>query len=126
MLVVADCSNHRLALWRLRDGTVWKHLGSPGQDPGQFTFPKAVAVTEHGALVVTDRHRVQVMTIDASVLCVLDPSAFKGVGPLGRNLFSVAVCRGTDEIFVTDHANHRVVALMWSPASHVRCKFSDQ
>jgi hypothetical protein len=38
VVVVADCHPHRLAPWRLGDGTVWKHLGSEGTEPGQFQF----------------------------------------------------------------------------------------
>jgi DNA-binding beta-propeller fold protein YncE len=109
--VVADKDNNRLALWRLRDGSVWKHLGSEGTQPGQFTHPRAVAVTGSGALVVTDQHRVQVLSLDGAVLCELAPSAVVGVGRLGSNLFGVAVLPGTNEILVTDSFNHRVVAL---------------
>ncbi len=116
MVVVADLNNHRLSLWRLGDGTLWKHLGSQGKKPGQFTLPRAVAVTGAGALVVTDDHHVQVLTVDGAVLCVLDPTAVVGVGRLGRNLNGVAVYPGTDEILVTDSHDHRVVALSWSPA----------
>ncbi len=116
MVVVADCNNHRLALWRLGDGTVWKHLGSEGTEPGQFTEPQTVAVTGTGALVVTDQRGVQVLSVDGAVLCVLDPTAMvAGVGRLGIYLFGVAVYPGTDEILVTDYDNHRVVALSWSP-----------
>ncbi len=92
-----DSSNHRLAFWRLRDGTVWKHIGSEGTAPGQFTFPRAIAVTSSGALVVTDEHRVQVLTVEGAVLCVLDPTAVAGVGQLGKDLPGVAVCPGTNE-----------------------------
>ena len=56
MVVVADCHPHRLAPWRLGDGTVWKHLGSEGTEPGQLNEPSAVAVTRAGILVVTDQH----------------------------------------------------------------------
>ncbi len=115
MVVVADQGNHRLSLWRLGDGTVWKHLGSQGTEPGLFTYPQAVAVTGAGALVVTDVHRVQVLTVDGVVLCVLDPTAVVGVGRLGSFLFGVALYPGTDEILVTDSYNHRMVALSWSP-----------
>jgi hypothetical protein len=115
VVVVADWGNHRLSLWRLGDGTVWKHLGSQGLEPGQFTYPKAVAVTGAGALVVTDWYRVQVLTVDGAVLCVLDPTAVVGVGRLGFSLYGVALYPGTDEILVTDYDNHRVVALSWSP-----------
>ena len=115
MVVVADQLNDRLSLWRLGDGTVWKHLGSQGTEPGQFSYPEAVAVTGAGALVITDVCRVQVLTVDGAVLCVLDPTAVVGVGRLGRNLFGVALYPGTDEILVTDTNSHRVVALSWSP-----------
>ena len=115
MVVVADHLNHRLSLWRLGDGTVWKHLGSQGIKPGQFTYPQAVAVTGAGALVVTDAYRVQVLTVDGAVLCVLDPRAVVGVGRLRYNLSGAALYPGTDEILVTDTNNHCVVALSWSP-----------
>ena len=120
MVVVVDFFNHRLVLWRLGDGTVWKQLGSQGTEPGQFTFLKAVAVTSTGALAVTDEHRVQMLTVDGAVVCVLDPTAVVGVGQLGQLLFGVTVCADTDEILVTDLNNNRVVALTWSPASQVR------
>ncbi len=115
LVVVADQFNHRLALWRLGDGTVWKHLGSRGTEPGQFFYPQAVMVTGAGALVVTDRHCVQVLSVDGAVLCVFDPTAVVGVGRLGCDLHGVAFYLGTDEILVTDYGNHRVVALSWSP-----------
>jgi hypothetical protein len=79
-----------------------------------------VALTSTGALVVTDEHRVQVLTVDGAVACVLDPTAVVGVGRLGCDLLGVTVCTGTDEILVTDSDNHRAVALTWSPPSQVR------
>ena len=124
MVVVVDWGNHRLVLLRLGDGTVWKQLGSQGTEPGQFILPKAVAVTSTGALVVTDEYRVQVLTVDGAVVCVLDPTAVAGVGRLGLTLLGVTVCADTDEILVTDCQNHRVVALTWSPPSQVHlCSF---
>ena len=120
MLVVVDRWNHRLVLWRLGDGTVWKQLGSEGTEPGQFTCPQAVALTSTGALVVTDWNRVQVLTVDGAVVCVLDPTAVAGVGRLGQYLCGIIVCADTDEILVTDNDNHRLVALTWSPSSQVR------
>ena len=67
VVVIADVSNHRVALWRLGDGTVWQHLGSKGTEPGWFICPMAVALTGARALVVTDNHRVQVLTVDGAV-----------------------------------------------------------
>ncbi len=112
--MVADFVNHRLAFWRLRDGSVWKHIGSRGTAPGQFTFPCAIALTSSGALVVTDRYRVQVMTVEGAVLCVLDPTEVAGVGQLGAIMYGVAVFPETDEILVTDNSHRRVVSLTWT------------
>jgi hypothetical protein len=120
VVVVVDCNNHRLDLWNLGDGTFWKQLGSRGTEPGQLYFPKAVAMTSTGALAVTDLHRVQVLTLDDVVLCVLDPTVVAGVGQLGEYLYGVTVCADTDEIIVVDSETDRVVALTWSPPSHVR------
>ncbi len=109
---VADYENRRLALWRLSNDTVWKHLGT---EQGQFSRPQAVAVTGAGALVVTDQYRVRVLTVDGAFLYVLDLTAVLRVGSVSGALFGVALYPGTDEILVTDYDYHRVVALSWSP-----------
>ncbi len=118
---MVDYGNDRLVIWRLRDGSVFKHIGSHGTAPGHFTKPCAIALTSSGALVVTDEHRVQVLTVDGAVVCVLDPTAVAGVGQLGLNLYGVSVYPGTDDILLTDWANHRVVALMLNRNSEVHC-----
>ncbi len=138
VVLVADCCNHRLALWRLRDGTVWMHLGGEGGEPGQFSQPQAVAVTRSRALVVTDTQRLQVLALDGSVLCVLRldlqtiglgrlglclwalsscgiQPVWRGRRGLGYNLFGLIVCADSNDIIVTDWNNHRVLTLMWSP-----------
>jgi hypothetical protein len=145
VVIVVDSNNHRLVLWRLGDGTVWKELGSYGKEPGQFYQPSCVAVTSTGALVVADRQRVQVLTVDGAVLCVLDPTAVAG-GRRGKYLCGVTICGDTKEIIIADEENHydlcdlasvtvcagtdeilgtifnqnRVVALTWSPSFSVR------
>jgi DNA-binding beta-propeller fold protein YncE len=103
VVVIADCGNSRLVLWRLRDGSMWKHIGT--QDG-----PRAVATTRaQNAFVVTVAHRVQVLTLDGAVLSVLDPSTIAGVGQLGPSLYGLAVCPNTDDILVTDGDNNRIV-----------------
>ena len=120
-MVVADQINKRLAMWHLRLRTVWKHLGAHGPHPLEFNGPMAVAVTRAGTLVVSDDCRVQVLTIDGDILCVMDPTVLLtwDRGSLGRALRGFAVCAGTDELLVTDHENDCLVALAWSPTSLV-------
>ena len=114
--VVVDTFNYRLALWRVRDGAVVRHVGSKGAAPGQFNSPAAVTVvparstgTDEAWLVVADsfNHRVQVLTRAGTVVRVLQGDA---VIKLGGLLLGVTVCIGTGEVLVTDHWNHRVVS----------------
>jgi DNA-binding beta-propeller fold protein YncE len=112
--VVADSGNHRLALWRVRDGTLVRHLGSEGDGPGQFDSPSAVTVVPARAtgnaeawLVVADDYRVQVMTRTGAVVRELRGDA--GI-KLGLWLGGVTVCVLTGEVLVTDTENHRLIS----------------
>jgi hypothetical protein len=124
--VVADTYNHRLALWRVRDGTVVRHLGSEGTDKGQFKFPTAVTVVPAQAvgndetwLVVADsgNRRVQVLTRTGTVVRVLQGDA---VIKLEAWLSGVTVCIGTGEVLVTDKHNHRVLSWRLSDGEGLR------
>ncbi len=124
--VVADIFNHRLAFWRVCDGTVVRHVGSQGAAPGQFFNPTAVTVvparstgTDEAWLVVADssNHRVQVLTRTGTVVRVLQGDA---VIKLGDWLTGVTVCIGTGEVLVTDSQNHRVVSWRLSDGSGLR------
>jgi hypothetical protein len=114
--VIADTWNHRLALWRVRDGTVVRHVGSEGAAPDRFSYPYAVTVvparstgTDEAWLVGTDsnNHRVQVLTRMGTLVHVLQSDA---VIKLGDWLSGVTMCIGTGEVLVSDYNNHRVVS----------------
>jgi hypothetical protein len=124
--VITDTQNHRLALWRVRDGTVVRHLGSQGAAPGQFSLPSAVTVvparstgTDEAWLLVadSDNHRVQVLTCMGTVVRVLQGDA---VIKFGDWLSGVTVCIGTGEVLVTDRENHRVVSWRLSDGGGLR------
>ncbi len=124
--VVTDVYNHRLALWRVRDGTVVRHVGSEGAAPGQFQFPRAVTVvparstgSDEAWLVVTDEdnYRVQVLTRTGTVVRMLQGDA---VIKLGNWLCGVTVCIGTGEVLVTDYKNNRVVSWRLSDGGGLR------
>jgi DNA-binding beta-propeller fold protein YncE len=114
--VVADTWNHRLSMFRVRDGSLVRHVGSEGAAPGQFNRPSAVTVVPARAtgndeawLVVADEknHRVQVLTRTGSVVRILQGDA---VVELSSNLRGVTVCVATGEVLMTDTGNHRVVS----------------
>jgi hypothetical protein len=95
------------------EGGRLRHIGVFGTAPGQFNYPRGVAVVPPASsegevwLVVGDsgNHRVQVLTALGAVVRVLVTDDH--VGPLSR-LYGVAVCAG--EVLVTDYQHHRVVA----------------
>ncbi len=124
--VVADTNNHRLALWRVRDGTVVRHVGSKGAAPGQFCSPLSVTVvparstgSDEAWLLVAEwvNIRVQVLTRTGTVVRVLQSDA---VINLGKILRGVTVCIGTEEVLVTDYENHRVVSWRLSDGGGLR------
>jgi tripartite motif-containing protein 71 len=126
MAVISDSGNNRLALWRVRDGTLVRHVGSPGAASGQFSYPYAVTVvparstgTDEAWLVVADsgNRRVQVLTRTGTVVRVLQGDA---VIKLGSWLSGVTVCLGTGEMLVTDNENHRVVSWRLSDGGGLR------
>ncbi len=112
--VVADSFNGRLALWRVRDGTLVRHLGSEGNGPGQLDSPSAVTVVPARAtgnaeawLVVADDYRVQVMTRTGVVVRELRGDADI---VLGQYLGGMTVSVSTGEVLATDIQNRRVVS----------------
>jgi hypothetical protein len=124
--VIADTLNNRLALWRVRDGTVVRHLGSYGTAPGQFYNPTAVTVVPAQAvgndetwLVVADsgNRRVQVLTCTGTVVRVLQGDA---IIKLGGELCSVTVSIGVGEVLVTDRHKDRVVSWRLSDGGGLR------
>ncbi len=114
--VVADTFNHRLVLFRVRDGTLVRHVGYSGTAPGQFNLPYAVTVVparttgnDEAWLVVADtsNSRVQVLTRTGMVVRVLQGDAairFSG------GFRGVTVCVSTGEVLVTVSFNNRVVS----------------
>jgi hypothetical protein len=124
--VVVDGSYCRLTFWRVRDGTVVRHVGSQGAAPGQFNRPTAVTVvparstgTDEAWLVVADslNHRVQVLTRTGTVVRVLQSDA---VVKFGDQLLGVTVCIGTGEVLVTDQDMNRVVSWRLSDGGGLR------
>jgi hypothetical protein len=117
--VVADSNNHRLAMYRMRDGMLLTHIGGRGSAPGLFNCPRGVAVVsteisgdEFDWLVVVDENnrRLQILTITGQVKYILAGSTANGLGPINLFLGGVAVCAATGEVWTTDAFNNRVVA----------------
>jgi DNA-binding beta-propeller fold protein YncE len=111
-VIVSDMLNHRLQVFNFnRNALQLRHLrtiGCQGKEPGQFSFPRGVALTQTGLLLVCDsgNHRVQALNVNK------DYSLEFEFGELGTDEgkfsqpYDIAV-NSKDEIFVTDSC-HRI------------------
>ena len=81
-IVVAECGANRITILN-KEG---KKVKSFGTKEGQFTYPRGVAISQDGHILVTDNHRLQKLTFEGD--CV------KSVGSIVRQamvLFSYIV-----------------------------------
>ena len=92
-------------------------IGAPGSAPGQFNFPRAVAVDGEGTIYVADsgNHRVQVFNADGTFLrqwgslCKLDTK--EGCVGAGDGQFNEpwGIAVGKDgSVYISDTWNHRI------------------
>jgi DNA-binding beta-propeller fold protein YncE len=115
--VVSYTWNQRIALYRIHDGALLRHIGVPGHGMGKALDPRGVCATVVHDVIVSDetQRHLQVVTPTGHVVAVLDPS--RQVGPLGDTLPAVAVRTATGEVLVVDTKNHRVLSLCWASGS---------
>jgi DNA-binding beta-propeller fold protein YncE len=111
-VIISDMLNHRLQVFNFnRNALQLRHLrtvGCQGSEPGQFSFPRGVALTQTGILLVCDsgNHRVQALNVNK------DYSVEFEFGELGTEdgkfsqPYDIAV-NSKDEVFVTDSC-HRI------------------
>ncbi len=63
MAVVSDLENHQLTFFNFKSCTFVRNFGSKGENRGQFSYPRGLAVTHWGHIVVSDTNRIQVFNI---------------------------------------------------------------
>ena len=106
-IVVAECGANRITILN-KEG---KKVKSFGTKEGQFTYPRGVAISQDGHILVTDNHRLQKLTFEGD--CVKSVgSSETGNGPL--QLYSpigITVHPTTGQIFIADSDNHRIQVL---------------
>lgn len=113
-LVFADTNNHHIRSYTW-NGMFIDKWGEEGAGPGEFLFPKGIAINSRGDVVIADsgNHRIQVTTGSADSLSEL-PGKFRftfgkrGSGPGDfEDPTGVALDR-EDNIYVADSGNHRI------------------
>jgi DNA-binding beta-propeller fold protein YncE len=96
--------SHAIYEFRVGDGSLLRVVGSRGDRPLQFNFPRQVWIASDDFVFVVEfgNHRVQVLTPR------LDFHAFVGVGHLS---YPVGVCANDDVVMVSEHSAHRISVL---------------
>ncbi len=85
---------------------VW---GNEGSGEGQFTGPRAVAVSPQGQLYVSDaaNHRIQIFDQNGAFLKQWGGQAGNGPGQFGDEIWGIAVSE-SGKVYLSDTWNHRV------------------
>ena len=101
-LYVADCVNHRIAIFTL-EGQLICTIGSQGSGPGQFNYLSGVAFSHDGEMYIADKdnHRIQVFNSHG----VYQREFGRGQLKHPRDI----VITADDHVLVTDCDNKRVV-----------------
>ena len=93
------------------DGSKEYTFGGLGSGPGQMNYPRGIACTSKGTLVVADygNHRIQNFNKKGELLNTVGT---EGSGPLQfKYPFSIATCTISGAIFIADQNNHRIQVL---------------
>ena len=106
-IVVAECHANRITILN-KEGEKVKSFGTEGTKEGQFTYPRGVAISHDGHILVPDNHRLQKLTFEGD--CVKSVGSSKaGNGPLQFNVpIGITVHLTTGQIFIADMYNHRI------------------
>ena len=109
-IVVAENGAHCITILN-KEGKKVKSFGTQGTKEAQFTYPRGVAISHDGHILVTDNHRLQKLTFEGD--CVKSVGSSKtGNGPLQFNIpIGITVHPTTEQIFVADTDNHRIQVL---------------
>ena len=105
-IVVAEWGAHRITRLNKAEKKV-RSFGAEGTKEGQFIFPRGVAITNDGHILVIDDHRLQKLTTDG--VCVKSVgSSDSGSGRLQFDTpVGITVHPTTGQIFVAD-GNNRI------------------
>jgi len=107
-LLVSDCENHRIQVFRYIDGAHLRNIGSEGAGNGQFNHPWGIAFDGAGHIIVSEQygHRVQVLRYSDGAHVITFGSQGSGNGQF-KYPTGIAV-NGEGNIAVYDSGNCRV------------------
>ena len=109
-LIVVEADKHCITIINTNNGEQIYHFGERGLGQGQFSYPRGVALTQDGRVVVADwyNHRLQVFTVEGAFICF---AGSEGSQPLQfLRPFAIAIHQN-GKLFVTDVDNYRVQVL---------------
>ena len=109
-IVVAESRANCITILN-KEGKKVKSFRTEGTKEDQFTYPRGVAISQDGHILVTDYHRLQKLTFEGDCMKSVGSSE-TGNGPLQFNIpLGITVHPTTGQIFIADMYNHRIQVL---------------
>uniref|UniRef100_A0A1X7TVD0 B box-type domain-containing protein n=1 Tax=Amphimedon queenslandica TaxID=400682 RepID=A0A1X7TVD0_AMPQE len=108
-ILITDFSGHCVTILD-REGKKVKSLGGKGGSGNvKFVNPRGVAITPDKSILVSDRHRIQKISMDGYLIASVGK---EGSGPLQFKLpCGIAISPITGKVYIADRDNHRIQVL---------------
>ena len=110
-IYIADAFNHRVVRMDDMSGTNFTAFGTQGSGPGQFQFPRQIAVDSQNRIYVADNVNARIARLDDIGGTNFTTFGTQGGGIGQLNQPSGVGVDALNEIYIADAANNRVVRI---------------
>ena len=110
-VVISEWEGTCLSLLECDGMRKMKYIGGIGSEPGQFSNPTSVAMTQRGTFLVSDTSNNRIQEISMNGKCLACVGS-QGEGPL-EFWFprGIAINKKTQRVYIADDENHRIQVL---------------
>ena len=121
-VIIAECHGHCVTILD-REGKKVKSLGGEGGSGNvKFSSPHGVAITPDKFILVSDKHRIQKISMDGYLIASVGE---EGSGPLQfSSPCGIAISPITGQVYIAEFDNHRILVL--NPDLTFSCSFGSK
>lgn len=107
-VAVVECSSNTVSVFNEHGGRLLSIGSREEPDHARFNYPRGIAVTKDGHLLVSDNHKLQKITFQGEVLKCIGRS---GLGDLEFSTPCGITITDDGKVYVVESGNHRVQVL---------------